>query len=562
MTPRTRAQLPVAGCVGGQTHAAFALLLLLRHRGPSSCSCLWSPWWPWPTTRSATRCTAGSAATRTPPCAEARQAYLPPSWLAWSAAGWPATGHQLGRRFGSSWDVVTTVPSSCRPGRCPADAMVALVPVLAQLPPAAVGPWARRHRPPGGRPPGVRARCPAVDLDVLREPARPGGGRQRHHRGPGSERGRRSADRRGPGGRRSGRRPGHRPGRGIRVRRAVPGPGDGPRPAPLAGPGTLDPHSARPGTCCYGSSPSPSRGPPTTPCWPWPRRPSPWASTPSSGATTTWPWATPTACPVPATPGSPWPASPGRPTGSGSAPWSPRPPSGCPGPLAISVAGVDAMSGGRVELGLGAGWYEAEHTAYGIPFPPLGQRFERLEEQLAIVTGLWGTPDGETFTFEGDHYRGGRQPGPAQAGAAAGSADHHRRAAGRDADPPPGRHLRRRVQSGLPVARPTPATSSSGSAPPARRPGGIRHRWSTRPPRWCAAAATRPRSAAGPRPSGARWTSSASTGCAARPTRCWPSWPPTPGWGPTRIYLQILDLVDLEHLALIAEEVLPHCAAL
>ena len=55
-----------------------------------------------------------------------------------------------------------------------------------------------------------------------------------------------------------------------------------------------------------------------------------------------------------------------------------------PGPLAISVAGVDAMSGGRVELGLGAGWYEAEHTAYGIPFPPLGQRFERLEEQLAV----------------------------------------------------------------------------------------------------------------------------------------------------------------------------------
>ena len=54
------------------------------------------------------------------------------------------------------------------------------------------------------------------------------------------------------------------------------------------------------------------------------------------------------------------------------------------------------MSGGRVELGLGAGWYDAEHTAYGIPFPPLGERFERLEEQLAIVTGLWATPGRRT----------------------------------------------------------------------------------------------------------------------------------------------------------------------
>ena len=62
-----------------------------------------------------------------------------------------------------------------------------------------------------------------------------------------------------------------------------------------------------------------------------------------------------------------------------------------PGPLAITVAQVDQMSGGRVEFGLGTGWFEAEHTAYGIPFPPLGERFGRLEEQLAIITGLWGT---------------------------------------------------------------------------------------------------------------------------------------------------------------------------
>ena len=76
-----------------------------------------------------------------------------------------------------------------------------------------------------------------------------------------------------------------------------------------------------------------------------------------------------------------------------------------PGPLAISVAQVDHMSDGRVELGIGTGWYEQEHSAYGIPFPPLGQRFEHLEEQLAAITGMWETPDGDTFTMDGTHYQ-------------------------------------------------------------------------------------------------------------------------------------------------------------
>jgi F420-dependent oxidoreductase-like protein len=76
-----------------------------------------------------------------------------------------------------------------------------------------------------------------------------------------------------------------------------------------------------------------------------------------------------------------------------------------PGPLAISVAQVDEMSGGRIELGLGAGWYEREHLAYAIPFPPLGERFERLEEQLAIITGLWATAVGETFSFDGRRHQ-------------------------------------------------------------------------------------------------------------------------------------------------------------
>ncbi len=69
-----------------------------------------------------------------------------------------------------------------------------------------------------------------------------------------------------------------------------------------------------------------------------------------------------------------------------------------PGMLAVSVAQVDQMSGGRVELGMGAGWYDQEHTAYGIPYQPLGERFDRLDDQLAIVTGLWSAPAGGTWS--------------------------------------------------------------------------------------------------------------------------------------------------------------------
>ncbi|WP_127497087.1 LLM class F420-dependent oxidoreductase [Actinoplanes solisilvae] len=76
-----------------------------------------------------------------------------------------------------------------------------------------------------------------------------------------------------------------------------------------------------------------------------------------------------------------------------------------PGPLAIAVAQADQISGGRIELGLGGGWFEAEHKAYGIPFPSLGERFDRLEEQLEIITGLWATPVGQKYDFDGKHYQ-------------------------------------------------------------------------------------------------------------------------------------------------------------
>jgi F420-dependent oxidoreductase-like protein len=76
-----------------------------------------------------------------------------------------------------------------------------------------------------------------------------------------------------------------------------------------------------------------------------------------------------------------------------------------PGPLAITVAQVDQMSDGRVEIGIGSGWFAGEHTAYGIPFPPLGDRFDIYTEQLEILTGLWSTPLGERFSYEGKHYQ-------------------------------------------------------------------------------------------------------------------------------------------------------------
>jgi F420-dependent oxidoreductase-like protein len=81
-----------------------------------------------------------------------------------------------------------------------------------------------------------------------------------------------------------------------------------------------------------------------------------------------------------------------------------------PGPLAISVAQVDEMSAGRVEFGIGTGWFEKEHLAYAIPFPPLRERFARLTEQLELITGLWTAPVGETFDYAGTHYAVNNSP--------------------------------------------------------------------------------------------------------------------------------------------------------
>lgn len=82
-----------------------------------------------------------------------------------------------------------------------------------------------------------------------------------------------------------------------------------------------------------------------------------------------------------------------------------------PGNFAIAVAQVDHMSHGRVDLGLGAGWFDAEHHAHGIPFPPTGDRFGMLEEGLAIITGMWATGTGDTFSFDGSYFTVTDSPG-------------------------------------------------------------------------------------------------------------------------------------------------------
>src|SRR6478735_908080 len=83
-----------------------------------------------------------------------------------------------------------------------------------------------------------------------------------------------------------------------------------------------------------------------------------------------------------------------------------------PSMTAIAIAQIDDIAGGRMELGIGSGWFEAEHKAYGLDFgTSFGQRFDRLTEQLEIITGLWATPAGATFDHSGEHYTLSGAPG-------------------------------------------------------------------------------------------------------------------------------------------------------
>ncbi len=227
-----------------------------------------------------------------------------------------------------------------------------------------------------------------------------------------------------------------------------------------------------------------------------------------------------------------------------------------PGPLAISVAQVDEMSGGRVELGIGAGWFEAEHQAYAIPFPPLGERFDRLTEQLHIITGLWTTPVGEKFDYSGKQYTVAESPAAAQTSAVATPADHHRRRR-RQAHARAGRGVRRRVQRAVRPARhgQDPDRAGAGGARRRRTVGGLAdllgglrglcgtRRRGDRPAR----GGDRPRSRRTAQQLPGRRHARGDRRQAGR----------IPEAGVQRVYLQLLDLSDLDHLEFFASQVIP-----
>ncbi len=231
-----------------------------------------------------------------------------------------------------------------------------------------------------------------------------------------------------------------------------------------------------------------------------------------------------------------------------------------PGPLAISVAEVDDMSGGRVELGLGAGWYEAEHTAYGIPFPPLGERFERLDEQLAIIRGLWSTPAGEQFTFSGRHYqvrdspglpKPVQRPGPPIIIGGGGPTRTPRLAARYGSEF--NRAFRPLDETGEQFERVRGACEAEGRDPASLVLSAAQVVCCGRDD----AEVARRASAIGQPVDQLR-----QNGLCGTPDEVVAKLATYAGVGASRVYLQILDLSDLDHLALLGEEVLPHCAAL
>ena len=214
------------------------------------------------------------------------------------------------------------------------------------------------------------------------------------------------------------------------------------------------------------------------------------------------------------------------------------------------------MSGGRVELGIGTGWYDDEHTAYGVPFPPIGQRFDMLEEQLSVITGLWDTPLGKTFSFDGTHYQVTDSPAlpkPVQAPhppivMGGGGAKRTPRLAAQFAD-----------EFNLPFSSVADTEAAFGRVKHAcesadRDPASLVY--SAAQVVCCGAnekeVASRA-AAIGREPDELR-----RNGAAGTPAEVLETIGRYAGVGAERIYLQVLDLADLDHLRLIAAEVLPH----
>jgi len=229
-----------------------------------------------------------------------------------------------------------------------------------------------------------------------------------------------------------------------------------------------------------------------------------------------------------------------------------------PGPLAVAVAEVDAMSGGRVELGLGAGWYEEEHRAFGIPFPGMGERFERLEEQLEILTGLWSTTPGASYSFAGRHYRLEANPAlarPARPGGVPIIVGGHgtRRT--------PALAARFASEFNIAFVSPTASQAAFGRVAQAceavgRDPATIVD--SAAVVVCCGtttAEVARRATAIGRDPAELR-----ANGAAGSPAEVAARLGEWAGAGASRLYLQVLDLEDLDHVRLLGQEVLPALA--
>ncbi|MCO8270980.1 LLM class F420-dependent oxidoreductase [Actinoplanes sp. TRM 88003] len=227
-----------------------------------------------------------------------------------------------------------------------------------------------------------------------------------------------------------------------------------------------------------------------------------------------------------------------------------------PGPLAIAVAQADQISNGRIEFGLGGGWFEAEHTAYGIPFPPLGERFDRLEEQLEIITGLWSTQPGHTYDFQGKFYQLNDSPAlpkPAQ------SPRPPVIVGGHGKKRTPNLAARFADEFNVPFAKiedvaPTYERVRAASAAIGR----------ATPPAFSAAAVlcvgrddaevARRAAAIGREPAEMRENG----GIVGTPAEALETIKAYAQAGATRLFLQVLDLQDLDHIDLVATEVAPH----
>ncbi|MCK2245377.1 MULTISPECIES: LLM class F420-dependent oxidoreductase [unclassified Crossiella] len=230
-----------------------------------------------------------------------------------------------------------------------------------------------------------------------------------------------------------------------------------------------------------------------------------------------------------------------------------------PGPLAIQVAQVDEMSGGRVEFGLGAGWFETEHANYGIPFPDVAERFDRYAEQLAVITGLWRTPVGETFSFDGEHYQltdSPALPKPVQAGGPPVLIG------GRGAKRTPALAAQYAAEFNLPFADPATAVRQFERVEAACTAIGRDPKEITRSAALvlCVgrdeAEVTRRAAVIGREVPELRENGLAGT--VAEAVDKLGAWRERTGI--SRIYLQVLDLNDLDHLELVATEVMPQFA--